>query len=176
MSTENPYQTPTSDPVLTQAPVGAVPQLAKLGDRFVGALVDGLIGIAIAIPIWGAMFGLGVVKSMAGMGKIGLGYTIGIGVVHYLVFMAIQWRFLEATGQTIGKKVAKTRIARMDGSKPDVRELVIKRYGFVSLINLIPFIGIILPWVDILMIFKADRRCLHDLVAGTQVLTVNADA
>jgi len=26
--------------------------------------------------------------------------------------------------------------------------------------------------IDVLMIFKRDRRCLHDLVAGTQVLSV----
>lgn len=86
--------------------------------------------------------------------------------------MEIQWRSLAAKGQSIGKKVANTRIAMMDGAKPPVLDIVIKRYGFVILISLIPFIGVILPWIDILMIFKKDRRCLHDLVAGTQVLVM----
>ena len=63
-------------------------------------------------------------------------------------------------------------IAKMDGSKPAVRDLVVKRYGFVTLISLIPFVGTILTWGDILIIFRKDRRCLHDLVAGTQVLSV----
>ena len=171
MTQENPYEPPATDPVPLQ-PSGGEIHLAKLGDRFVGSFIDGLIGIGIAIPIWGCLFWFGVIHSMAEMGKIGLGYTTLIAVVHYVLFMAIQWNSLDATGQTIGKKVANTRIATMDGSKPQARDIVIKRYGFVSLINLIPFIGVVLTWVDILMIFKKDRRCLHDLVAGTQVLVM----
>lgn len=175
MSTENPYSPPTADPVPLQSADDGI-QLAKLGDRFLGSLLDGLIGIGIAIPIWGGLFWLGVFQSVEGMGRIGLGYTTLVGVVHYILFMAIQWRSLAATGQSIGKKVANTRIATMDGSKPPVMDLVLKRYGFVTLISLIPFIGVILTWIDILMIFKKDRRCLHDLVAGTQVLVMKRDS
>ena len=34
----------------------------------------------------------------------------------------------------------------------------------------LPFIGWLLGLVNILMIFRADRRCGHDLIAGTQVV------
>lgn len=172
MSEQNPYETPATDPVPVQSMENGM-QLAKLGDRFVGAFIDGLVGLAVGIPLWGALFALGVIHSFAEMGNIGLTYSLLLGVVHYIINMAVQWKFLAATGQTIGKKVAKTRIATMDGKKPDVQDIVFKRYGFVSLIGLIPVVGPYLIWIDILAIFKKDRRCLHDLVAGTQVVVVN---
>jgi uncharacterized RDD family membrane protein YckC len=86
--------------------------------------------------------------------------------------MAIQYHFLKSTGQTIGKKVAGTRIVTMDGRKPPINDLMFKRYAFVSVLGLIPIAGIFLPLVDALMVFRADHRCLHDLVAGTHVVTV----
>ncbi len=169
MSQDNPYATPATDPTLS-IPAGDELQLAKLGDRFVGSLIDGLIGVAVAIPLWGGLFLLGVIHSMAEMGLVAFQYKILIGVLHYAVFMAIQWKSLSATGQSIGKRVANTRIVTMDGRKPDAKDIVLKRYGFVTLISMIPFVGVILTWVDILMIFKTDRRCLHDLIAGTRVV------
>lgn len=171
MSMENPYTPPAVDSAPLVA-ADSAPELAKLGDRFLGSLLDGLIGILIVIPLWGGLYLLGVFRSVEEMGRIGLGYTLLISVLHYVLFMAIQWKSLNATGQTIGKKAAKTRIATMDGSKPPVWDIVFKRYGFVTVISMIPFLGVILTWIDILLIFKKDRRCLHDLVAGTQVLAV----
>jgi uncharacterized RDD family membrane protein YckC len=173
MISENPYQSPATDPILPTPVPDSEFRLATRGDRFLGSFVDGMIGIGIALPVWGILYFLGVIHSVEEMGRIGISYGIGIGLVHYAVFMAIQWNFLKSTGQTIGKRMAKTRIAKMDGSKPDIRDLALKRYGFVSLISMIPVAGAILAWVDILLIFKKDRRCLHDLVAGTQVLSVD---
>lgn len=175
MNEENPYAAPASDPLPVQ-PLEDGMQLANLGDRFAGAFIDGLVGAAVGIPLWGALFALGVINSFADMAKIGLVYSISFGVLHYIIYMAIQWKFLAATGQTIGKRVAKTRIATMDGKKPDVYDLVFKRYGFVSVLGLIPMVGPFLIWADILVIFKKDRRCLHDLMAGTQVLVMNPRA
>jgi len=166
---QNPYTTPATDPIIAPPASGQL-QLATPSDRFLGAFIDGLVGLAISIPFWGLLFLVGVLKSMGDMGKLSFGYTTVFTIFHFIVFMAIQWKFLNATGQTIGKKVAKTRIVTMDGKKPVIGDLVGKRYAFVSLISIVPVVGGVLSLVDALMVFKSDRRCLHDLVAGTQVV------
>lgn len=171
MNEENPYSAPTTvDPLPPQ--VSSSIELASLGDRFLGALVDGLVNIAIAIPIWAALFMIGTVKSLQGMGQIGPLLTVVIGLVGFGLFILVQGKFLKATGQTIGKKVVKTRIVTMEGKKPEFMDLVVKRYAFMNLIGLIPVVGGIASLIDVLMVFKSDRRCLHDVVAGTQVVKV----
>lgn len=170
MTEENPYATPETDPVLIQQPAAGQLELATPSERFVGSLIDGLIGLALVIPLWGAAFLFGWISSMEDMGRVGFLFTLGLTVVHFVLLMAIQWKWLKATGQTIGKKVAKTRIVTMDGKKPEAKDIVLKRYAFVSAISLVPVIGGVLALVDALLVFKSDRRCLHDMVAGTQVV------
>lgn len=40
-----------------------------------------------------------------------------------------------------------------------------------AVISAIPLAGAAFGLVDILFIFRADRRCIHDLIAGTHVVT-----
>jgi uncharacterized RDD family membrane protein YckC len=167
MTTENPYSAPATDPTVATSFDGQL-QLATLGQRFVGAIIDGLISAAIIIPI---SFALGIYSTRAGH-QLSLMETIGMGLVGFAIFLAIHWVFLNATGQTIGKKVAKTRIVTMDGRKPSMGNLAGKRYAFMNLVGIVPFIGGLLSIVNILFIFRKDRRCLHDLVGGTQVVQV----
>ena len=70
-------------------------------------------------------------------------------------------------GQTIGKKALKVRIVKADtglngGFVPNVllRAIVNGFFGTV------PFYSL----VDVLLIFRDDRRCIHDLVTGTRVV------
>ena len=164
---ENPYTTPSADPTPV---VPSLPQnnpLASLGDRFLGALIDGVIGAVIGAIL---LFGLLAIGLIQNMGTIGWLPMTGLVVVNFAVMMAIQFKFLKETGQTIGKKVVKTRIVTMDFKKPDIQKLILNRYGFVTAIQLLPLVGRFLPLVDALLIFKDDRRCLHDMVAGTQVV------
>ena len=171
MSEENPYAAPNTDPIPAQEFVGN-PGLADPMERFVGSLVDGLVGSAVAALILGGMYFAGMIHSMADIERSDLGYTICFTIINFSLVMAIQWKFLKATGQTIGKKAVKTRIVTMDGKKPGITDLVFKRYAFASLISVIPVVGGVLALVDSLLVFKKDRRCLHDLIAGTQVVKV----
>jgi hypothetical protein len=41
-------------------------------------------------------------------------------------------------------------------------------------VSLVPGIGALAVTVDDLFIFRTDRRCLHDLIAGTKVVAVGA--
>ena len=170
MSTENPYSTPVADPTLAVDPSAyAGTQLATLSQRFLGAFVDGLISIVAAIPVIVVLFMVGAMKGGQGMGA---GVSIVAGLIVFAICMAIQYTPLKQSGQTWGKKAAKTRIVTMQGTQPSIGDLIGKRYTFFQLIGLIPFIGTIASLVNILMIFKKDRRCLHDLIAGTQVIQV----
>ena len=45
-----------------------------------------------------------------------------------------------------------------------------RRYLFANGVGMIPFIGGLISIVNICFIFRGDKRCLHDLVAGTQVV------
>lgn len=169
MNKENPYAAPETDPIPTQ-PFNGQLQLATPSERFTGAIIDGLLGLVTIIPIWGAFYFLGVIKSMEDFEELSFGYDSLLTVLYFALFVAIQWKFLKETGQTIGKKVAKTRIVTMEGNKPKINDLLFKRYAFVNLISLIPVVGGIVSLVDVLLVFKKDRRCLHDMIAGTQVV------
>ena len=45
------------------------------------------------------------------------------------------------------------------------------RYVLVMLVQAIPMIGQLLGLIDALFIFRGDRRCVHDLIAGTKVVS-----
>jgi hypothetical protein len=47
--------------------------------------------------------------------------------------------------------------------------LLLKRYLPVQVVGSIPVLGMFASLVDVLFIFRDDRRCVHDLIAGTQV-------
>ncbi|MCY1389879.1 hypothetical protein D9M71_46890 [compost metagenome] len=53
---------------------------------------------------------------------------------------------------------------------PELGNLLLKRYLVWWLLAYVPVIGVLLVMVDYLFIFRADRRCLHDLMAGTRVV------
>lgn len=169
MATENPYEAPTVNEVMAETPQ-ATAELAGLGDRFAGALIDGLINAAfVALLIFGAI-AAGLIGSFAEFGELGFLPSLAFSIFSFAFYIGINWKFLSTSGQTIGKKVAKTRIVTMDGRVPSMVDLVGKRYAFFSLIGLIPFVGGLLSLVNILFIFGSERRCLHDLLAGTRVI------
>jgi uncharacterized RDD family membrane protein YckC len=96
------------------------------------------------------------------------------GAVMFLGLLAIaivQIVLLSKHGQTIGKKVLKVRIVRADdGGYPGFVKAVLLRAFVPALIGGVPAAGSIFSIVDILFIFRSDRRCIHDLIAGTRVV------
>jgi uncharacterized RDD family membrane protein YckC len=54
---------------------------------------------------------------------------------------------------------------------PTAVKLLGLRYVLVMLVAVIPFIGGLLGVIDFLFIFREDRRCVHDLIAGTKVVS-----
>jgi uncharacterized RDD family membrane protein YckC len=73
-------------------------------------------------------------------------------------------------GQTWGKKLLKMKIVDLSGNLPDFGRLLLLRYGIGAVISIVPVLGSFYWIVDALFIFRGDRRCIHDLLAGTRVV------
>ncbi len=95
-------------------------------------------------------------------------WVLLLAVVSYLLLNGVTlWR----SGQTLGKRFTGIAITRADGTPAAFWKLVCIRALFFPLLFVV-----VLPWVtllpllDQLLIFRRDRRCLHDLAAGTLVV------
>lgn len=84
---ENPYAAPVTDPIPSEVQGGEL-ILATLGERFAGDLLDGLINLAILLPIWGILFAIGFLDSFRQMSLIGFFPTILISLVAFAAFIA----------------------------------------------------------------------------------------
>ena len=89
-----------------------------------------------------------------------------------IIFMVINSYLLVTKGQTLGKWMLGIRIvdAASNGAATALNLLGL-RYVLVMLVQAIPMIGQLLGLIDALFIFRGDRRCVHDLIAGTKVVS-----
>ena len=95
------------------------------------------------------------------------------GAVGIISFVIYQWYLLSTIGQTLGKKYLKIKIVKRDGEYGGFLVNVILREWVMGLIGIVPMIGGIIQLVDVLFIFRDDRKCIHDLIAGTVVIISN---
>ena len=147
-------------------------RLASRGLRLGGSLLDALILGAIILAIWyvtGAW--QTVYDAVTQHEMLPLGFTLMWMVIGLAIFVLVQGYSLVKDGQTLGKKFVHTKIVTMDGTLPSMRQLCV-RYGIANYIGVIPLIGKFLALGDICLIFRRDKRCGHDLAAGTQVIDV----
>eukprot|EP01031_Cornospumella_fuschlensis_P001780 gene1780-biopygen1501 len=80
---------------------------------------------------------------------------------------------LVTRGQTLGKRIMDVRIVRFeDESNPGFVHVFLLRALVPGLIGALPWVGWIFTLTDVCFIFRDDRRCLHDLIAGTKVIKV----
>lgn len=166
MTDFNPYRPPSSN---VSVPNDATHNLAGRGQRLGAAMVDGIVMMLVMVPV---MYLMGVFSYIGRGAEPPLALMLLIAVIGYVVFVAINYIPLSRSGQTVGKKAVNIRIANMQGNKPDLATILFKRYLPVQAVSQVPFIGGLAGLVDALFIFRKDRRCVHDLIAGTQVLRV----
>lgn len=88
-------------------------------------------------------------------------------------FFILHGFLLYHRGQTIGKKMMGIAIVTLDNQKPAFMPLIAQRYFSQWLMGMLPFIGLPLRLLDVLMIFRGDKRCLHDLIAKTKVIDLS---
>ena len=91
-----------------------------------------------------------------------------LGVAAYLLLNGLLlWRH----GQTLGKWVCKIKVVdHKSGQLPAFWKLIVLRAPFFPLLHS-SLIGFwYLPALDLVLGFRADRRCVHDWVCGTKVV------
>ena len=125
-------------------------ELAGRGARLVAAILDTVIFVVVVITAVILLF----VEPLVGL-------VLGAG------FLIMEMVMLAKDGQTLGKKALGIRIVKKDtGQNGGFVTNVLVRLVLNGILGLIPFYSL----VDILFIFGQDRRCLHDMLAGTKVV------
>ncbi|MPV85302.1 RDD family protein [Ostreibacterium oceani] len=164
---QNPYETPQTEGINTNHfsadhDMELASRWARLGGAIIDSLLLGVISMAIFIP-------LGLI-SFDPNKPANLVATLFTFIISFILFVLLQGYFLKNEGKTIGKKLLGMKIVTMDGELPDFLPLIGKRYAVFWVASMIPFIGGLISLVNALFIFREDKRCLHDLLAGTQVV------
>ena len=167
MEQSNIYAPPTSvveDPIETSG-------LAGRWTRLWGATIDGLISTVIVLPI---MFATGY-WDRALAESVTTQETIMISVLGLVVFLILHGYLLAKYGQTIGKRLVGTRIVSMETSEIlPLWKVYLLRYLPISLVTQIPVVGIGLVYINYIFVFRNNKRCLHDQIAGTKVVMARA--
>ena len=168
---QNPYSTESISGQISQPKNW---RLADLGKRFLGALVDGLIGIVFVGPGYGMMIVGGAAtdqqNSISPLALVG----VALILLGSLALLGVQIFLLVTRSQTIGKYFLKTQIVDFNTGMPaDFVHCFLLRLLVNGLISAIPCVGFIYSIVDICFIFREDRRCVHDLLAQTCVVDIS---
>lgn len=174
MNAENRYQPPKAE---VADVVGDTEELASRWARLGGAILDGLIMFALVFPL---MFATGyweraMSAAISGDGPAFMDQLemVGLGLLAQL---AVNGYLLNKYGQTIGKRIAGTRIVSVDDNRilPLWRVFVIRILS-VGVVSQVPGVGPIFGLVNVLFVFRDDKRCIHDLMAGTKVVKASAE-
>lgn len=175
---DQPYRPPRSASTPRRSRQERELPLASLGQRFLGALVDGLIGLVFVVPgivllgISGALDD-GPGQQVDQIPAI-LGFVILIGGAIGL--LVLQLYLLATRSQSIGKYIVKARIHDYNTGQPAgwVNTILLRLFVNQFIAGL-PCIGPFYALVDILFIFGAEHRCVHDLLASTYVVDITEE-
>jgi len=101
----------------------------------------------------------------------GVGPGVVLAVACGLGLEIVNIVLLAREGQTLGKKIVGVRVVRQaDGGGAGFVGTWLLRAFVPGLLAAIPLLGDPFMLVNVLFIFGEERRCLHDLIAGTKVV------
>ena len=178
---ENPYAAPESILEPETASSGSPSMvLASRWARLGAAILDGLISFVAFIPLLIALLLLGLfpgmpkdgafMENLENMENSIMGDLVAAWI-YVIVYLVINGYLLVSSGQSIGKKIVGIRIVDcQNGQLLPASRVIGMRYLLLSLITQIPFAGGVFGLVDVLFIFRADKRCIHDLMAKSCVV------
>jgi uncharacterized RDD family membrane protein YckC len=167
----------TSPPVMAAAAPSAT---ASLWLRFPAAVIDGLLKVICflptSIPVTRIVLdqaAAGQQRTFAEMSAVmrdALNTSLDKSLPLLAILLVVQMFLLARRGQSIGKLMLGLRIVRLDGSAPGFLHAFLLRSCAPFLIEQIPLLGLGFWIVDSCFVFRADRRCVHDLLADTRVV------
>ena len=137
--------------------------------RFFAGLIDFIAVPLVSILVMLVTGILEHAEAYSSFFQTGMRATI-VAVLGYLVTNG--W-LLYRRGQTLGKAIMGIMIVDVDsGEKASFRKLILARMWFLATLYLllVPWL-LLIPLIDHVFIFSKQRRCLHDLICGTSVVT-----
>jgi len=140
--------------------------LASRWKRLAASLIDAVLIVPFLFPI---LYTLGALESIDSR-IVPLNLQIQSSLLAGLLFFLLNAYLLSKHGQTIGKKILNIGIVNLSGKIPPLFPLFTKRYIAMTLLTYIPLFGNLISLIDCLLIFRKDKRCLHDFIAGTTVV------
>lgn len=161
----NPYAAPGAPliPELPPLPSSGRPALAGRGQRLAAKIIDRLLYAACFLPL--------IILALAQTGS-GLDWGVSLGLLLTLAALLglfiYNLALLGQHGQSLAKRWLGIRIVRSDGSDADLGRIFGLRMFLPWLIAF--FVGPLFVLPDLLCIFGAEQRCLHDLMADTIVV------
>lgn len=161
MSDEQP-SSPFTPPSAPQ-----VDNTASLGKRFQAMVIDVVIMMCCLFPYASSV---GLMEVAEKQGAIPPELALKIVVFQLIMFFVLHGFLLHQYGQTIGKRIMGIAIVTLDNQKPALLTLIVQRYLSQWLMGMVPVIGILLRLADVLAVFRADKRCIHDHLAKTKVI------
>lgn len=170
MNDDNPYRAPDAKIEAPAVESGGTASMAGRLERFLAVLIDSVLMIAISFPI---LYAIGYFDTSAESDLwFGLVEEALIAVGFFVLFLLVQGGPLYCGGQTWGKRALGIRIVDANGRMPEFWRMVALRYLPFDAVSSIPVIGWLITVIDSPMIFREDRRCLHDMVADTRVVAI----
>lgn len=141
--------------------------LAARWRRFCAVCIDVAIGMVIFIVYFRVTgrFEIRSQYSWGGMADRVFGAFVGFGI-----WLVLNYYFLNLYSQTIGKRLFGIRIVQLNGQPATPARVAMLRYLPITFVGIVPIIGPLIGTLDALFIVRPDRRCLHDLLAGTVVV------
>lgn len=139
---------------------------ASVGERILAYVIDWVIKIAYAIVIYQIMFKLfkidDLVKDMDNWSQLAIYVVFYLPAIFYtLIFETI------LDGQTIGKRILKIKVVKIDGYQASLSDFVIR--WFFRIIDLNMMSGVV---ALVAIITSPKNQRLGDMTAGTSVIAL----
>ncbi|MBO8193039.1 RDD family protein [Streptomyces oryzae] len=162
----SPYDNPYGGPEGAADPLAGMAPLASRGKRLLARIVDALL---IAIPI-------GIIA-----GVVEGGYSTDTGINYWpqfsytLVYFLYEGLMLTNSGQTVGKKLMRIRVAMLQNGAVPAGSPGWLRAAVYQIPPLVPCVGSLFWLVNVLFCTwdKPYQQCLHDKAARTVVVAAD---
>jgi uncharacterized RDD family membrane protein YckC len=173
---ENPYAAPAITDRMDYSFDTGSDELASRSTRFVASIVDGFLLMGILLP---TQYLTGYLDDVLSE-EASLLDEFAMALMATGLMLILNGYLLAARGQTIGKLITNIQIvdSRSGNLLPFLR-VYVYRYLWILPLELttifIPgemddFLVAFLSIMEVMMIFGAERRCLHDYIAGSKVV------
>lgn len=168
MNATNPYAPPKGAVRDIDSTDGTEP--AERVTRLAAAFLDGIIFLVMVyVPALIALAGGGAFVQPGEPVEINQTLIIvgaALAVAGLVAWIWLSVLYVIRNGQSIAKKMLGIKVVRKDGSKAGLGRIFWLRNVVNGVLGIIPLYAMI----DILLIFGAERQCIHDKLADTVVV------